>query len=76
MGGNQFQRFGCLKNTMFQGPNLTVSILVNHSSLAKYKSLIVSGFTAQRGLGQKMYLNCSMSLSVPLQLDGTDKIQV
>lgn len=34
----------------------------------KNKTLIVSGFTAKRGLGQKMYLKYSVSLSVPLQL--------
>lgn len=29
------------KNTEFQVPSLTASLLVSHSSLAKYKSLIV-----------------------------------
>lgn len=48
--------------------NRTVSILVSHSSLSKYKRLIVSGFTAHRGLGQKVNLKCSVSVSVPLQL--------
>lgn len=39
---------------------------ISHSSLAKYKSLIVSGFTAQRGLEQKMYLKACVSLCVPI----------
>ena len=64
----QVLRLGYGKNTMFQVLAFSVRVLVSHSSLAKCKSLIVLGFTAQRGLGQKMYLKYSVSLSVPLQL--------
>jgi hypothetical protein len=66
---------GCGKNAVFQVLSLTASLLVSHSSLAKYKSLIVSGFTAQRGVGQKMYLKYDVSLC-PFAADGAVKIQI
>ena len=61
----QVHRFGYCKNAMCQVLNLMVSRSVSQSSLAKYKRLIVSGFIAQRGLGQKMYLKYCVSLCPP-----------
>lgn len=69
------QQLGCGKNIMFQVLSLTVSLLASHSSLAKYKSLIVSGFTAQGGLGQKVYVKYDVSLC-PSAADGAVKIQI
>lgn len=57
------------KNTEFQVLSLTVNLLVSHSSLAKCKSLMVLGFTAQRGGGREVYLKYHVSLGC-LTADG------